>query len=216
MLKGEGKRVPLGRNFEALEFARSLGINIVINIIAGSDWDEERFRILRDWGMEVPEFVNIFVDTPYPGTESWLIEQREFQTRDYRLFDTRHAVLRTKLPLATFYRELLTTQWVLLRKHIPMKFIVPVARNLLRGQTNLLRYLVNHRKNIYNVENNVQRMLADHCRPVRYELPSPSLTNGPGRRAAQLYIHTPRGRAGRNIDDSTERFVDKTPIGKAD
>jgi hopanoid C-3 methylase len=82
--------------------------------------------------------------------------------------------------------------------------------------TNLLRYLVNHRKNIYNVENNVQRMLADHSRPVRYELPSPSLTNGPGRRAAQLYIHTPRGRAGRNIDDSTERFVDKTPIGKAD
>ena len=38
------KRVPLGRNFEALEFARSLGINVAINLIADPDWDHERFR----------------------------------------------------------------------------------------------------------------------------------------------------------------------------
>jgi len=29
--------VPLGRNFEALEFARSLGITVAINLIADPD-----------------------------------------------------------------------------------------------------------------------------------------------------------------------------------
>ena len=43
-LKKYRKRVSLGRNFEALEFARSLGINVAINMIADPDWDRERFR----------------------------------------------------------------------------------------------------------------------------------------------------------------------------
>jgi hypothetical protein len=38
---------------------RSLGIEAAINIIADPDWDEERFRIVRDWCMDVPEVVNI-------------------------------------------------------------------------------------------------------------------------------------------------------------
>ncbi len=113
------KRVPLGRNFEALEFARSLGIHVAINIIADPDWDEERFRVVREWCLDVPEVVNISVNTPYPGTESWLTEQRaRCSTRDYRLFDIQHAVLPTRLPLDAFYRELLTTQRVLYRKHL--------------------------------------------------------------------------------------------------
>ncbi len=94
------KRIPLGRNFEALEFARSLGVEVAINIIADPDWDEERFRVVREWCMDVPEVVNISINTPYPGTETWLTEQRRLQTRDYRLFDIQHAVLPTKLPLA--------------------------------------------------------------------------------------------------------------------
>ncbi len=112
-LKKFRKRIPLGRNFEALEFARTLGIGVAINIIADPDWDEERFRIVRDWCMNVPEVVNISVNTPYPGTETWLTEQRRLATRDYRLFDIQHAVLPTKLSLAAFYRELLHTQRVL-------------------------------------------------------------------------------------------------------
>ena len=39
------KRIPLGRNFEALEFARSLGVYVAINLIADPDWDQERFRV---------------------------------------------------------------------------------------------------------------------------------------------------------------------------
>ena len=43
------KRVALGQNFEALEFARSLGVNVAINLIAEADWDHDRFRIVREW-----------------------------------------------------------------------------------------------------------------------------------------------------------------------
>ena len=79
----------------------------------------------------------------------------------------------------------------------------------MRGQTNFVRGTMNYNK-IYNVE----KILADHARPVHYELPlSPRPeTNAPTARAAQLYIHAHRGRASRSIDDSTERFVDATRI----
>jgi magnesium-protoporphyrin IX monomethyl ester (oxidative) cyclase len=46
-LKKFRKRIPLGRNFEALEFARSLGFSTSINIIADPDWDQDRFRVAR-------------------------------------------------------------------------------------------------------------------------------------------------------------------------
>src|SRR6267142_172151 len=86
-LKKYRKRVSLGRNFEAVEFARSLGLNVAINLIADPDWDHERFRIVRDWCLEMPDVINISVNTPYPGTESWITDGRRLETRDYRLFD---------------------------------------------------------------------------------------------------------------------------------
>jgi hopanoid C-3 methylase len=193
------KRIPLGRNYEALEFARSMGIHVAINIIADPDWDEERFRIVREWCLDVPEVVNISINTPYPGTESWITEERALRTRDYRLFDIQHAVLPTKLPLDAFYRELLKTQRVLYRKHLNWRTAPQVARviaaHLIRGQTNFVRGIMNYNK-VYNADN----LLSDHARPVDYEIPLPvrpgtvSLT-----RSKSLYVHAPH-RAGRNID----------------
>ena len=61
---------------------------------------------MRDWSLEIPEVVNISINTPYPGTETWHTESRRLTTRDYRLFDIQHAVLPTKLPLGEFYKEL--------------------------------------------------------------------------------------------------------------
>ena len=74
----------------------------------------------------------------------------------------------------------------------------------------MLRGIVNYKK-IYNAE----KMLADHAQPVHYELPLPPrpAMNGEVAKATQLYIHEPRGRAGRSIDDSTERFVEATRMG---
>jgi hopanoid C-3 methylase len=213
-LKKFRKRIPLGKNFEALEFARSLGISVAINIIADPDWDEERFRIVRDWCMDVPEVVNLSINTPYPGTETWLAGQHQLNSRDYRLFDIQHAVLPTKLPLAAYYRELLHTQRVLYAKHMNWwtapKLAKELAVNLMHGQTNFMRGIMQYNK-VYSVE----KMLSDHARPVHYELPvSPRpATDAPPAKAAQLYIHAHRGRTSRSIDESTERFVDATRMG---
>src|SRR4029079_15399964 len=92
-LKRFRKRVTLSKNFEALEFARSLDISVAVNIIADPSWDRERFKVVRDWCLEIPEVVNISINTPYPGTETWHTESRRLTTRDYRLFDIQHTVL---------------------------------------------------------------------------------------------------------------------------
>jgi hopanoid C-3 methylase len=213
-LKKYRKRVPLGRNFEALEFARSLGVHIAVNLIADPDWDRERFRIVREWCLDQPEIINISVNTPYPGTESWLTEERRLQTRDYRLFDIQHAVLPTRLPLNEFYDELVGMQRAIYRKHIDWHDIRSMAgistRLLLRGQTNFVKSLFKL-NSVYRTD----LLLADHAQPAPYELPLPPAA-APEKAAAvgrSLYIHAPRGRAGRAIDAATERFVDETRMG---
>ncbi len=214
-LKKYRKRVTLDRNFEAVEFARSLGINVAVNLIADPDWDHERFRIVRDWCLEMPDVINISVNTPYPGTESWVTDGRRLETRDYRLFDIQHAVLPTKLPLAEFYQELVTTQRAIMRKHLDWRQLWAagsiVARLLARGQTNFVRSLFQLNK-VYRPE----LLLADHTAPVAYEIPLPP-TPLPDRQpaAAALYVHAPRGRKGRAIDAATENFVDETRMGSA-
>jgi hopanoid C-3 methylase HpnR len=202
------KRVTLSKNFEALEFARSLGIMVAINLIADPDWDRERFEVIRQWCLEIPEIVNISVNTPYPGTESWLTESRRITTRDYRLFDIQHAVLPTRMPLEEFYAELVKTQQVLNRKHLGWKALRGLAgilaNNLARGQTNTLKMLWK-----FNQVYNPALQLADHRREVCYEMaPPPMRTESIDPHA--LYVLPSRGRHGRSIDDETEQFVDET------
>lgn len=112
------KRIHLSQNQEALEYARSLGIQVAVNVIADPDWDAARFAVVRDWALSIPEIVNVSINTPYPGTETFRTETRPLTTRDYRLFDIQHAVLPTRLPLPDFYEELVKTQQVLNRKHL--------------------------------------------------------------------------------------------------
>ncbi len=107
-----------GKSFEAMEYARSLGISVAVNIIADPSWDEARFQVVREWALSVPEIVHLTVNTPYPGTETWATEARSFTTRNYKLFDVQHAVLPTKLPLEKFYEELIKTQQILFKKHM--------------------------------------------------------------------------------------------------
>ncbi|MEW6544511.1 MAG: hopanoid C-3 methylase HpnR [Nitrospirota bacterium] len=210
-LKKHRKRISLGKNFEALEYARSLGITVAINLIADPGWDRERFEVIRQWCMEIPEIVNVSVNTPYPGTETWHTEASRINTRDYRLFDIQHAVMPTKLPLTEFYEELVKTQQVLNMKHLgweALKGTVQIAAgHLLRGQTNFIKMLWKF-NSVYNPE----LQLADHRMPVKYEmaLPPPQQEKVD---AKVIYIHQARGRQGRAIDDDTERFVDDTRMG---
>ena len=212
-LKRFRKRVTLSKNFEALEYARSLDITVAVNIIADPSWERERFKVVRDWCLEIPEVVNISINTPYPGTETWHTESRRLTTRDYRLFDIQHAVLPTKLPLPEFYKELVETQRVLSRKHLGWAGLRQcariVARHLLRGQTNFLRMIWK-----FNSVYRPDLQLADHRQPVKYEIGLPPPSTATVERGA-LYIHKNRGRSGRQIDHHTEEFVNATRMGAA-
>ncbi len=200
------KRISLSKNFEALEFARSLDIIVAINIIADPDWDHQRFQTIREWCMEIPEVVNISINTPYPGTESWLTESRNLATRDYRLFDIQHAVLPTKMPREEFSVELVKTQKVLFTKHMGWtavsRTVANIADQLLRGQTNFVRSMFKF-DSVFNPD----LQLADHKMPVKYQMAPPP---PPQQRidAKSLYIHQPMGRHSRQLDDASEHFVD--------
>ncbi len=210
-LKMHRKRISLGKNFEALEFARSLDINVAINIIADPDWDRKRFAAVREWCQEIPEIVNISVNTPYPGTESWQTEPRPIQTRDYRLFDIQHAVLPTRLPLPEFYEELVRTQQVLNKKHLGWALLrttaATAAGHLLRGQTNFVKMLWK-----FNSVYDPRLQLADHQRPNKYEMTLPPVAREKIE-PRELYVLPTRGRRGRDTDDPTEQFVDATRMG---
>jgi magnesium-protoporphyrin IX monomethyl ester (oxidative) cyclase len=187
-LKAHRKRVTSNDNLRALEVARTLDINVAVNIIADPDWDERRFALVREWALTVPEIVHLTVNTPYPGTESWVTESRRLTSLDYRLFDVQHAVLPTRLPLHRFYEELVRTQAVLNRKHLGWAGIrgaMSVALGLaLRGQTNFLKSLWKFSR-VYHPD----RQHADHERPVTYAMRPPAPPPTTRLRAAQLYVH---------------------------
>ncbi len=187
------KRTTPAINNQALEVARSIGLTVAINIIADPDWDEARFAYVRQWATSVPEIVNITVQTPYPGTETWITESRRLTTLDYRLFDVQHAVLPTRLPLHRFYSELVKTQAVLARKHLGVAALVKtggiIARQLLHGQTNFARMIWKFDQ-VYNAD----RQYSDHLQPAEYLLAPPAEhPAGPPDRK-DLYIHAPSRR----------------------
>lgn len=189
-LKAFRKRSTTQVNIKALEVARSIGLTVAINIIADPDWDETHFAYVREWATSVPEIVNITVQTPYPGTETWLTESRRLTTLDYRLFDVQHAVLPTRLPLNRFYEELVKTQAILARKHLGIAALAKtstiVARQLLRGQTNFVKMIWKFNK-VYNPD----RQFEDHFREVQYRLPEPPESRASVSDRKDLYVHVP-------------------------
>jgi hopanoid C-3 methylase len=192
-LRAFRKRTTPKINNKALEIARSMGLSVAINIIADPDWDEARFAFVREWAMSVPEIVNITVQTPYPGTETWFTEARRLTTLDYRLFDVQHAVLPTRLPLHRFYEELVKTQSVLARKHLGIAALAKtsgiVARQLLHGQTNFARMIWKFDK-VYNAN----RQYSEHLRETQYLLPSPADKPVAAPERKELFVHVPARR----------------------
>jgi hopanoid C-3 methylase HpnR len=167
------KRVSLGKSFEALEYARSLGITVAVNIIADPSWDEARFAVVREWMLSVPEIVHLTVNTPYPGTETWTTDARSLATRNYKLFDVQHAVLPTRIPLEKFYGELIKTQQILFKKHMGWRALRSCASiaagHLMRGQTNFVKSLWK-----FGGQYDVQKLLRDHHEETRYPIALPT------------------------------------------
>jgi magnesium-protoporphyrin IX monomethyl ester (oxidative) cyclase len=192
-LKLHRKRVSMGTNNEALEVARSIGVKVAINLIADPSWDKERFAVVREWAMSIPDIVHLTVATPYPGTELWVTESRKLTTQDYRLFDIQHAVLPTTLPLHEFYSELVETQRVIARKHLGFAILPKVARKMgqlaMDGQFNFIKSIWKFNK-VYNAD----RQFGDHQQPVVYNIrpPAPLVLS---KERSELYIHPKPKRA---------------------
>jgi len=171
-LKAFRKRITPNQNFEALEIARKLNIDVAINLISDPSWDREQFERAREWATKVPEVVHLTVATPYPGTELFHTEVRGLSSVDYRLYDIQHAVMPTKLPLREFYEELVKTQEIINRKFMGWKTAVAVSKilagQLARGQTNFLKMLFKFSK-VYNVD----RFYQDHFNEVKYAMRRP-------------------------------------------
>jgi magnesium-protoporphyrin IX monomethyl ester (oxidative) cyclase len=191
------KRTSTSQNMAALAAARELGIEVAINVIVDPNWSAERFKVLREWCLERPEIVNLTVNTPYPGTETWLTEARKLTSLDYRLFDITHAVLPTHLPLRQFYDQLVETYQVLNRKHINKKqfgwrgayrLARLIAARLWRGQTNFVRMLFR-----FNSVINTERLLADHAAAPSYSMRPPDPARSTAK-ADSLFIHPPAPR----------------------
>jgi magnesium-protoporphyrin IX monomethyl ester (oxidative) cyclase len=166
------KRISPNQNFQALEVARRLGINVAINLITDPSWTRQQFETARQWATMVPEVVHLTVATPYPGTELFHTESRPLTSVDYRLYDIQHAVMPTHLPLREFYQELVSTQEIINRKFMGWRTALAVSKilagQLARGQTNFLRMLFKFSK-AYNVD----RFYADHFKDVAYSMRRP-------------------------------------------
>jgi len=77
------------------------------------------------------------------------------------------------------------------------------------GRTNFVKSLFK-----FNSVYHPKLQLADHARPVEYEMslpPAPQAKVG----ATALYVHRAQGRRGRQIDNATEQFVEETRAGDA-
>ncbi len=198
------KRTTSSKNLEALEAARELGIKVAINLIADPDWGPEQFKLVREWCLEVPEIVNLTINTPYPGTETWRTEARTLATLDYRLFDITHAVMPTNMPLRRFYEEFLGAYEVLKVKHMGWKEMMRTAGvvfdTLRRGQTNYVKMLWQ-----FNSFINIDRLMADHAREPVYAMRPPEPIGAPAPRSS-IYVHAP-ATARRHLDSATAAFV---------
>ena len=208
-LKKYRKRVTLSKNFEALEFARSLGIMVAINIIADPDWDRRQFEVIRQWCLEIPEIVNISVNTPYPGTESWLTESRRLTTRDYRLFDIQHAVLAD--PACRWPSS--TASWS------DPAGAQPQAPGLEGAQgpggdsgpqpgpgPDQHAARCSGSSTAFTTRPSSLPTITSPSATRCHFPPSIAISSTP----RSIYVHSPRGRHGRSIDDDTEQFVEQT------
>jgi hypothetical protein len=117
------------------------------------------------------------------------------------------------MPLPEFYAELVKTQQVLNKKHLGWAALRSTARiaagHLMRGQTNFVKMLWK-----FNSVYNPKLQLADHQRPVSYEMSLPPSAKE-SVNSKLLYILPAKGRRARAVDDSTEQFIETTRMGSS-
>jgi radical SAM superfamily enzyme YgiQ (UPF0313 family) len=105
-LKRVEKKAHIESTEEAIRHLARAGVEIQGSFIVHPDWDREEFRKLAEFVRARPiTFASFSVLTPLPGTKLHRERIGEITNHDPELMDVFHAVLPTKLPLDTFYKE---------------------------------------------------------------------------------------------------------------
>lgn len=106
MLQDVNKKNSARINNEAIHILQSNGVIIWGAFLIGLDWTADDFKALRDYVTRNQiTHTQFTVLTPLPGTRLYRDKQAELLTRDYRCYDTLHAVLPTRLEREEFYRH---------------------------------------------------------------------------------------------------------------
>lgn len=111
-LDGMNKETTVDQNLEAIRVLQRNGVDVYGSLIPHPDYTVEDWKRLREFiRMSGLYYVNISPLVPFPGTSQFPVyRDRLIVPREaHGLWDLSHAVVRTKLPLREFYRQLLIT-----------------------------------------------------------------------------------------------------------
>ena len=101
-----GKENTLQMNSEAIRILHDTGITVVGDFIISPDWDEARFREMREYLEENPVDLPMFsVLTPLPGTPLYESLKEKIVVRDLDFYTLTNAVLPTMMDEKAFYEN---------------------------------------------------------------------------------------------------------------
>jgi radical SAM superfamily enzyme YgiQ (UPF0313 family) len=93
-------------NEEAIKYIQSLKIQILSDFIIPQDFDYQDFADLKKYVRKMKLSSPIFtILTPLPGTPFFREVEDKLIDKQFEHFDVMHSMLKTKLPLREFYKE---------------------------------------------------------------------------------------------------------------
>ena len=105
------KRTTVDTNHEAINIIKENNIVLYANFIVRPDFTREDFHRLKGYVREKKLYNPKFpIYTPFPGTDYYESVKSKITSGDYELYDFKHALTPTKLPIKEFYQEYINLQ----------------------------------------------------------------------------------------------------------
>ena len=105
-LKKLNKATTVAKNEEAISILKRNDVEVCADFIVTQDFSRAKFRQLAEYVRNLDLKVPVFpILTPLPGTALYDEKKDTLITEDYDLYDFKHTIIPTALPLKTFYDE---------------------------------------------------------------------------------------------------------------
>jgi radical SAM superfamily enzyme YgiQ (UPF0313 family) len=118
-------------NEQALRILQERNITVVSQFIVSQDYDRKKFKQLGDYvRRHKMKYMLFSVLTPLPGTIFYESVNEKMISKDYDLYDFKHTLLPTNLPLKDFYREFAKLHMRMLPfwRYIFYRFFFPLTK----------------------------------------------------------------------------------------